>query len=164
MPLTDNPFTVVSAVVAPAVLTNASSVLCLGTTNRLARAVDSTRAIAAQVPTLEVGSLLYQQRLTQLKSLQSRVQLLLSSLKFLYASLGSFAASALITILGAAMKYVDWQIASGAAAVIAVATATFAVTGVVIACTLMVRETRLAVQSLGEEAELALASYGPKAR
>jgi hypothetical protein len=53
------------------------------------------------------------------------------------------------------MKYFEWQIAAGIAAVVAVATGTFAVTGVVIACTCMVRETRLAVQYLGEEAEVA---------
>jgi uncharacterized protein DUF2721 len=156
MPLADNPFTVVTAVVAPAVLTNACSVLCLGTSNRLARAVDRTRVVAAEISSLKPGSRIYQQQILQLKSLERRIQLLLKSLKFLYASLGSFAASALITILGAAIKYFDWQIASGIAAMIAVATGTFAVTGLVIACTCMVRETRLAVQYLGEEAELAL--------
>jgi uncharacterized protein DUF2721 len=156
MPLADNPFTAVTAVVAPAVLTNACSVLCLGTSNRLARAVDRTRVVAAEISSLKPGSRIYQQQILQLKSLERRIQLLLKSLKFLYASLGSFAASALITILGAAIKYFDWQIASGIAAMIAVATGTFAVTGLVIACTCMVRETRLAVQYLGEEAELAL--------
>jgi len=35
--VSDSPFAVLTAVVAPAVLTNASSVLCLGTGNRLAR-------------------------------------------------------------------------------------------------------------------------------
>lgn len=34
-PLTDNPFSILTAVVAPAILTNASSVLCLGTAKRL---------------------------------------------------------------------------------------------------------------------------------
>ncbi len=159
MPLPDNPFAVATAVVAPAILTNACSVLCLGTSNRLARAVDRTRVVAAQIPNLKVGSSIHQQQILQLKSLQRRIQLLLKSLKFLYASLGSFAASALITILGAAMKYFDWQTASGIAAVVAVATGSFAVTGVVIACTCMVRETRLAVQYLGEEAEVALSQH-----
>ncbi len=42
-----NPFAVLTAVVAPAILTNASSVLALGTSNRLARVVDRTRIVAA---------------------------------------------------------------------------------------------------------------------
>ena len=38
-----NPFAVLTAIVAPAILTNASSVLALGTSNRLGRVVDRTR-------------------------------------------------------------------------------------------------------------------------
>ena len=41
-----NPFAVLTAVVAPAILTNACSVLALGTSNRLARVVDRTRVVA----------------------------------------------------------------------------------------------------------------------
>src|SRR6266567_3733024 len=44
-----NPFAVLTAIVAPAILTNASSVLALGTSNRLARVVDRTRIVAAQL-------------------------------------------------------------------------------------------------------------------
>jgi hypothetical protein len=43
-----NPYAALSLIVAPAVLTNASSVLVLSTSNRLARAVDrAARAAAA---------------------------------------------------------------------------------------------------------------------
>src|SRR5262244_1821468 len=42
-PVTDNPFAVLTLIAAPAVFTNASSVLALGTGNRLARVVDRTR-------------------------------------------------------------------------------------------------------------------------
>ena len=38
-PLTDNPFATLTIVVAPAILTNATSVLCLGTGNRIARVI-----------------------------------------------------------------------------------------------------------------------------
>lgn len=157
--LTENPFTVVTAVVAPALLTNACSVMCLGTSNRLARAVDRTRAVAAHISSFDPESSVYQQQLEQLKNLKIRVQLLLRSLRFLYASIGSFAATALITILGAVLKINDWQLAARIAALVAVGTGIFAVIGVVVACTSMVSETRLAVQSLGEEAELAIAQY-----
>jgi len=43
----NNPFGVLTSVVAPAILTNACSVLALGTSNRLARVVDRTRVVAA---------------------------------------------------------------------------------------------------------------------
>ena len=45
--LPDNPFTSLTRIAAPAVLTNASSVLALGMSNRFARAIDRARALAA---------------------------------------------------------------------------------------------------------------------
>src|SRR5437016_11274994 len=45
----ENPFTALTIVVAPAILTNASSLLCFGTANRLARVMDRTRAVSAQL-------------------------------------------------------------------------------------------------------------------
>jgi hypothetical protein len=45
--ITDNPFAVLTLIAAPAVFTNASSVLALGTGNRLARVVDRTRPLCA---------------------------------------------------------------------------------------------------------------------
>jgi hypothetical protein len=42
-----DPFSILTIVVAPAVLTNASSVLALGTNNRLARVADRTHAVTA---------------------------------------------------------------------------------------------------------------------
>lgn len=45
----NSPFAALSLIVAPAVLTNASSILVLSTSNRLARAVDRARALAAEL-------------------------------------------------------------------------------------------------------------------
>jgi hypothetical protein len=53
--LNDNPFAVLTAVVAPAILTNASSVLSLGTGNRIARVVDRTTVLAASLPIFALG-------------------------------------------------------------------------------------------------------------
>jgi hypothetical protein len=51
-----DPFSILTVVVAPAVLTNASSVLALGTNNRLARVADRTHAVTAQLAKLEPGA------------------------------------------------------------------------------------------------------------
>ena len=45
----NNPFAVLTAIVAPAILTNACSVLALGTSNRLGRVVDRTRVVASDI-------------------------------------------------------------------------------------------------------------------
>ncbi len=46
---TENPFSVLSYIVAPALLTNTTALLLMGTTNRFARAVDRARAVAERV-------------------------------------------------------------------------------------------------------------------
>src|ERR1700749_3885152 len=51
-----DPFSVLTIVVAPAVLTNASSVLALGTNNRLARVADRAHAVSAQLAKSEAGA------------------------------------------------------------------------------------------------------------
>jgi hypothetical protein len=44
-----NPFGALTLIVAPAVLTNASSILVLSTSNRLARAIDRARALTSNL-------------------------------------------------------------------------------------------------------------------
>ena len=80
-----NPFAVLTAIVAPAILTNASSVLALGTSNRLARVVDRTRLVAAQLASFEPGTADYQVWSAQLTPLNVRAQLLVKALRFFYA-------------------------------------------------------------------------------
>ncbi|HVF92036.1 MAG TPA: DUF2721 domain-containing protein [Blastocatellia bacterium] len=148
-----------TAVVAPAILTNASSVLCLGTANRIARVVDRTRVVAAELSGIEPGSSDYHVRVGQLERLQVRAQLLLKALRILYASLGSFAAAALISVVGSVMAFYDQQFGFRAAAVLGLAAGAFGVTGLVSGCVLTMRETRLALQSTAEEAKLARARF-----
>lgn len=153
--MTDNPFAVLTAVVAPAILTNASSVLCLGTSNRIARVVDRTRVVAAEIVSFEAGSAEYLLRVNQLERLQARSQLLFRALRITYASLGSFAAAALISVIGSAMAFYELKIVFQAAAVAGLAIGAFGVAGLVFGCVLMVQETRLALQNISEEAEFA---------
>jgi hypothetical protein len=160
-PLNENPFAVLTAIVAPAVLTNACSVLCLGTSNRIARVVDRTRTLTAVMPNLLQGSPEYGSRVRQLERLQRRAQFLVKALRLLYSALGGFAASALISVIGAASAYYGNQLGFRAIAVIALAIGVFAVTALVAGCVYMVHETRLAVQNLTEEAQMALNRYSP---
>jgi len=48
-PVSDSPFAVLTLIAAPAVFTNASSVLALGTGNRLARVVDRTQTLVREL-------------------------------------------------------------------------------------------------------------------
>ncbi len=151
--LNENPFAVLTAVVAPAILTNASSVLCLGTANRIARVVDRTRVVTAELKALPAGCAECQGLLRQMESLQVRAQILLRALRLFYATIGSFAAAALISVIGSALAVFEFGLAFRAAATVGLAIGAAGVMGLVSGCTLMVHETRLAVQTLSEEAQ-----------
>jgi hypothetical protein len=154
VPFSDNPFAALTIVVAPAILTNASSVLCLGTANRLARVTDRTRVVSAELAHVapSAGSYLVCQH--QLEALRVRWTLVLRALKFFYTSLGSFAAAALISLFGSVFAASGLHLAFNFIALLGLLAGTLGVAGVVFGSIIMVQETRLAFRNLAEEAEL----------
>ena len=149
----ENPFTALTIVVAPAILTNASSLLCFGTANRLARVMDRTRAVSAQLAgegLNEGNRAMYEH---QLKGLEVRWNLILRAMRCFYMSLGSFAAAALISLFGSMPVFSVLPVGFIAVALMALSSGTVGVGGLVAGCAMMMRETRLAVRSLVEEAQ-----------
>jgi hypothetical protein len=153
--LNDNPFAILTAVVAPAILTNACSVLSLGTANRIARVVDRTRVVTAARASVAEGSADYQGYSRQLERQQMRGTLLMRALQIFYASLGAFAAAALAAVVGSVFTAYDLPVAYRAAAMLGFFAGAGGVSGLVVGCTLMVRETRLAIQNMAEEVDFA---------
>jgi len=155
----NNPFAVLTAIVAPAILTNACSVMSLGTGNRIARVVDRTRAVSKELCELEPGTATYNSHMHQLALLQQRAQLLFRCLRLFYFSLGCFVASALIAILGSVMSYyqivLGFEILAGLGLTIGV----FGVASLVWGSGLMVAEVRVALEQITEEASQASHSY-----
>ena len=154
MPFADTPFAALTVIAAPAILTNASSVLALGTGNRIARVVDRTRYLTRELADDALEDRRREVYWNQLGGLQVRAQLLLRALRWFYTSLGAFAASALIAVIGSVVASYQGQRVAEAFAVVGLLTGTLGVAGLVTGCTLMVRETRLAVRHLSEEATL----------
>ena len=151
-PFSDSPFAALTIVVAPAILTNASSVLCMGTANRLARVVDRTRVVSAELAHVAPKAENFMAR--QLEALRVRWTLVLRALKFFYMSLGSFAAAVLISLFGSAFTAAGPHLVFTLIAVLGLLSGTVGVAGLVFGCTIMMQETRLAIQNLAEEAEL----------
>jgi uncharacterized protein DUF2721 len=150
-----NPFAALSLIVAPAVLTNASSILVLSTSNRLARAVDRARALAVQLES-PAGMLtrFTTLQLRELDSSERRALLLLGALRLFYGSLGAFAGAALTSLIGAALSSGQLSTLSTTLEVVAVGAGFLGVTGLVLGCVLLLRETRIAVRVVSEEATL----------
>jgi hypothetical protein len=150
-----NPFAALSLIVAPAILTNASSILILSTSNRLARAIDRARSLAAQLEQPHgISAAFSGLRLKELASSERRALMLLSALRLFYASLGAFAGAALTSLLGAALMESRQGTLSAAFEMIAVGAGFVGVGGLVSGCVLLLRETRIAVLVVTEEAAL----------
>ena len=161
MPLiADNPFASLSLIAAPAVLTNASSVLALGTSNRFARAIDRARALSTLLEKEQINAdPITIMRVHQLNRLERRSLILLHALRLFYMALASFAASALISLIGASLISSTHHLLFRIILAVGVATGAIGVGGIVFGCSLLVGETRLAVQNVSEEAQMVRARF-----
>src|ERR1051325_7877019 len=104
--ITSSAFAVLSFLAAPAILTNASTVLALGVSNRLARAGDRARAAAASIVASESPTdplVIFQQ--DDFKLATQRAVLLIKALRRFYLAAGCFAAATCIALLGAFAEY-----------------------------------------------------------
>jgi hypothetical protein len=155
-PFTNNPFAVLTTVVAPAVLTNACSVLCLGTGNRIARVVDRSRELSAALERTPAGDEHCQKYEHQLADLSERAKFLFSALRLMYTALGCFATAALVAVIGSASAVMthDWIFRAAAGA--GLLAGGLGVCCLVAGCTLMIREVRVALRTISEEAEDAI--------
>src|SRR6267378_3001490 len=105
--LTQNPFAVLTFIVAPAILTNAASVLAMSTINRMLRTRERMQQLFAES---EAGSDSRGARFVeQVNRVERQAVLLLSAMRFIYVALGAFAAAALVTLLGAVLG--QWETA-----------------------------------------------------
>jgi hypothetical protein len=148
-----NPFAVLSLIVAPAVLTNASSVLTMSTSNRLARAVDRARELSKQLEeSTNLASREASRRLRELSFTEDRALLLLAALRDFYFAMGGFASAALVSLLGAILVPFRLGTFIMVMETIGVGAGLFAVGALVHGSFLLVQDTRIAVQVLRERA------------
>lgn len=148
-----NPFAVLSLIVAPAILTNASSVLIMSTSNRLARGVDRARELSKQLEeTTNFDCPEPQRRLRELAAAERRTLLLLRSLRCFYVALGAFAFAAFVSLLGAVLAPFPVQQLVFLVEVLGVAAGMVAVGALICGSVLLLRETRIAVQVISERA------------
>jgi hypothetical protein len=155
-----NPFAAFSLIVAPAILTNASSVLAMSTSNRLARTVDRARDLARQLEAEPApraddvdGRREVQRRLDELTATESRTTMLLHVLQSFYFALGGFAWSTLAALLGAVLA--RFYIGAGLFVfeILAVGAGTVGVLALVRGSLILVRETAIAVRVITERAD-----------
>lgn len=156
-----NPFAVLSLIVAPAILTNASSVLIMSTSNRLARGADRARELSKQLEeTDDLSTVEAQRRLKELTAAEGRTLLLLRSLRSFYVALGAFAFAAFVSLLGAVTAQIKLSAIVLPLELAGVAAGFVAVSSLVYGSMLLLRETRIAVQVISERADTVRERFG----
>jgi hypothetical protein len=148
-----NPFAVLSLIVAPAVLTNAASVLAMSTSTRLARAVDRGRELSKQLEEGgELSSPEASRRLHELAVTESRTLMLVAALRSEYVALGGFASATLVSLLGAVMVPLGLTEVVRVLEIAGVLAGLLAVGALVHGSVVLVRETRAVVELLHKRA------------
>jgi hypothetical protein len=142
-----NPFAALSLIVAPAILTNASSVLAMSTSNRLARAVDRARDLVRQVET-DGNTPARVSHLLDLRITEDRALLLLRVLRSFYVGLAAFATATLVSLIGAVVVSSGGGLLGTIFETLAIVAGIVGVGGLSFGALLLVRETRLAVANL----------------
>ncbi len=158
-PVTDSPFAVLTLIAAPAVFTNASSLLSLGTGNRLARVVDRTRTLVKDLHGTEIDPATRTLWVSHLGRLEKRAALLVRAMSFFYGAVGCFAAASVVSLLGAGVVSSQYKWPFQAIVAVSFVLGTIGFGGLAVGCSLLVNETRLALRSIYEEAELAKSRY-----
>ena len=155
-----NPFAALSLIVAPAILTNASSVLSMSTSNRLARAVDRAREQSRQHATAQGsgrpagrgGAPEIERRLNELTATEERAIMLLHVLQSFYVALGGFATATFASLLGAVVVPLGTGVGVTALELVAVTAGFVGVGAMVRGSAILIRETSIAVRVVTERA------------
>ncbi len=155
MEIDANPFVVLSYVTGPALLTNATSLILLSTTNRFARAIDRSRHLTDRLISLAPNPL-HEVEAAELRVVGRRIRLIGRAIAGFYLAAAMFALATVTSILGAVLA----ELVSGAVldAIVALAVI-FGLVGFaafVTGALALVLETRLTMGSLAFESAAAI--------
>jgi uncharacterized membrane protein len=151
-----SPFAPLTFVVAPALLTNASSVLAMSTVNRMIRAHDRMHGFFAKSEAGQLSDFL----LAQVDRVEKQAALLLRALHSIYVALAAFACATLVTLLGAALLSVAAPTWIRLFAGLGVGLGFVGIGGLVVGCLNLFRATYLSVLNIHDEAGV----HSPKAK
>lgn len=149
-----DPFAALSFIAGPALMTNAASLLLLGTINRYGRALDRARSLSVAVTAAGADPADRAFLVRQLKAAELRVLLIVRSLTVFYAAIGAFGLGTLSYLIGATLlREVGGE---RAASMVMMGASTLGVVCLIFGSAALAWESRLSYRILRDEAELAL--------
>lgn len=160
------PFAVFTFLVAPAIMTNACTLLALGTSNRLARSVDRARMISSVLVAAakdeaeggrgvaavgSVGAIPLALAREQFLPATRRCRVLIRALRCFYLAVGCFGGGTCIAMIGASMGYFGFVNESNALMIVMLALAVVGVLSLVVGSAALVKESTLTLGLLKAE-------------
>jgi hypothetical protein len=151
MAIPENPLSVLTIIVAPAILTNASSILINGTSVRFARVVDRFRGLQSTLPATAGAA--RDSAVSEQQVAGRRALLLVRALTSFYVALGSFALTTFLALAGAVLS--EGGLAASRLTMVAALAAggLGGVGGLIVGASFLVSEVRLAHGVLRDEAK-----------
>jgi len=150
--LTQNPFAVLTFIVAPAILTNATSVLAMSTINRMLRTRDRMHELFRESD--DATKLRRPKFVEQVNRVERQAALLLNALHWIYVALGAFAAASLVTLLGALFGQLEHETVIRVIVSAGLLLGLAGVGGLIGGCANLFKATQLSLLNIREEAEL----------
>lgn len=155
-PLTfsQSPFAVLTFIAAPALLTNASSVLAMSTINRMLRTRDRMHDLFAQSKAAKFEAPERKRLLEQVERVERQAIILLRALRSIYVALAAFAGATLVTLLGAGLVPFQGEFWWRILAAIGLLLGFSGVGGLIFGCANLFQATQLSVINIREEAAM----------
>jgi hypothetical protein len=144
----------VTSIVAPAMLTNASSVLAMSTINRLLRTRERMASLYDKSETQELPDAESTHLVDQVDRVERQAMLLLGSMRAIYVALGAFAAATLVTLFGAVTEHLHAATTSRVLTQIGMALGTLGVCALIAGSVNLFRATRISIINISEEAAM----------
>jgi len=145
----NSPFVFLTFLAAPAILTNASTLLALGTSNRLARASDRARAAAAGiVGAQDLNDPIVRMQQNEFTTSTTRAELLVTALRRFYLAAACFSGGTCTALIGAFTNYLGLHWFDEVTQIATVVFAMAGVGGIVAGSVTLLRETRMALRSI----------------
>ena len=149
---TQSPFGVVTFIAAPALLTNATSVLAMSTINRMLATRQQmqrlyTKSEEGKLPKIEAEHLIQ-----KVDRVEKQAELLLNALHSIYLALAAFVSATLVTLLGAGLAPFHYMfllhLIIGSGVVLGIV----GVGGLVIGCGKLFQATQISLVNIRDEA------------
>lgn len=147
----ETPFAALALIGAPALLTNATSVLIMSTANRLGRTVSRARELAGDMAAKALDAGMRSEVAWHARVAERRVLMTMRALSSLYAALALFAASTVLALLGALTSGATAGLLVDGIAWASLATGLLGFACLIVGSGLLVSESQLAYRQIRRE-------------